>query len=201
MSTKISTVSVLIACFLLLAIPTFAVSPANHLPGVEPLSVALQQRLEKTLKTRGKQYKPRTRHLHPDGSPQYTNRLLLESSPYLLQHAHNPVNWYPWSDEAFARAKKENKLVFLSIGYSTCHWCHVMEEESFEDREIAEYLNRHYIAVKVDREQRPDIDGVYMAAVQMLTGNGGWPLNVWLTSRHSIRNTEASLKLPNSHAP
>ncbi|MGH7820391.1 MAG: thioredoxin domain-containing protein, partial [Candidatus Binatia bacterium] len=109
------------------------------------------------------------------------NRLVLERSPYLLQHAHNPVAWYSWGDEAFERAKKENKPVLLSVGYSTCHWCHVMEKESFEDEEIARYMNEHYVSIKVDRERRPDVDGVYMAAVNALTGGGGWPMTVWLT--------------------
>jgi uncharacterized protein len=126
-------------------------------------------------------YRPRTRHLNPDGTPRYTNRLFLESSPYLLQHAHNPVNWYPWGDEAFETARRLGRPVLLSIGYSTCHWCHVMEEESFEDEEIARFLNEGYVAIKVDREERPDVDAVYMAAVQMLTGGGGWPMTVWLT--------------------
>ncbi|WLR43230.1 thioredoxin domain-containing protein [Bacillus carboniphilus] len=109
------------------------------------------------------------------------NRLIAEKSPYLLQHAHNPVDWYPWCEEAFEKAKKENKPVFLSIGYSTCHWCHVMAHESFEDQEVADLLNEHFVAIKVDREERPDIDSVYMQACQMLTGQGGWPLNVFLT--------------------
>ncbi len=151
------------------------------LPSLEPFPAAVQRQLDRALQAQGDGYTPRTRHLHADGRPQYTNRLILEPSPYLLQHAHNPVNWYPWGEEAFVRAKKEKKPVFLSIGYSTCHWCHVMERESFEDSAIAAYLNRHYIAIKVDREQRPDVDGVYMAAVHMLTGRGGWPLSVWLT--------------------
>src|SRR6185369_14701254 len=107
----------------------------------------------------------RTRHVLADGSPKYTNRLAHEPSPYLRQHAHNPVDWYPWGEEAFAAARAQNKPILLSIGYATCHWCHVMEEESFEDEEIAAYLNANYIAIKVDREQRPDVDGVYMAAV------------------------------------
>ena len=155
------------------------------MPGLTPFPAAVQQQLDRALRAQGDGYTPRTRHLFEDGRPQYTNRLILEPSPYLLQHAHNPVNWYPWSEEAFARAKKENKPVFLSIGYSTCHWCHVMERESFEDSAIAEYLNRHYIAIKVDREQRPDVDGIYMTAVQMLTGRGGWPMSVWLTPDRS----------------
>ncbi|QTA87388.1 thioredoxin domain-containing protein [Desulfonema magnum] len=109
------------------------------------------------------------------------NHLINEKSPYLLQHAHNPVNWYPWSEEAFARAEKENKPVFLSIGYATCHWCHVMEKESFEDKEAAEYLNDTFICIKVDREERPDIDAVYMAVCQMLNKSGGWPLTIFMT--------------------
>jgi uncharacterized protein YyaL (SSP411 family) len=109
------------------------------------------------------------------------NRLAREQSPYLLQHAGNPVDWYPWGDEAFGRARVENKPIFLSIGYSTCHWCHVMEHESFESAEIAELLNRDFIAIKVDREERPDVDRVYMAFVQATTGSGGWPMSVWLT--------------------
>ncbi|MEK6564194.1 MAG: thioredoxin domain-containing protein [Candidatus Omnitrophota bacterium] len=111
----------------------------------------------------------------------FTNRLIKEKSPYLLQHAHNPVDWYPWADEAFAKAKKEDKPIFLSVGYSTCHWCHVMEEESYSNPEIAEILNRSFVAIKVDREERPDIDSIYMNAVQAMTGSGGWPLNVFLT--------------------
>ncbi|HIJ70725.1 MAG TPA: thioredoxin domain-containing protein [Planctomycetes bacterium] len=109
------------------------------------------------------------------------NQLINETSPYLLEHAYNPVNWYPWSDEAFESAKKQNKPVFLSIGYSTCHWCHVMAHESFENAEIARIMNEHFISIKVDREHRPDVDNVYMTAVQMMTGSGGWPLSVFLT--------------------
>ncbi|MBS4173148.1 thioredoxin domain-containing protein [Bacillus sp. FJAT-49736] len=109
------------------------------------------------------------------------NRLINEKSPYLLQHAYNPVDWYPWGEEAFEKAKKENKAVFVSIGYSTCHWCHVMERESFEDQEVADLLNNNFISIKVDREERPDIDSIYMTVCQMLTGQGGWPLNVFLT--------------------
>ena len=106
-----------------------------------------------------------------------TNHLIHETSPYLLQHAHNPVNWYPWSDEAWEKAKRENKLVLVSIGYSSCHWCHVMERESFEDSATARMMNENYISIKVDREERPDVDQVYMNAVQIMTGSGGWPLN------------------------
>ncbi len=111
----------------------------------------------------------------------FTNRLAGEKSPYLLQHAHNPVDWHPWGDEAFARARQENRIVFLSIGYATCHWCHVMERESFEDLEVAAVLNTLTVPVKVDREERPDVDQVYMAACQALTGSGGWPLTLLLT--------------------
>ncbi len=124
---------------------------------------------------------PRTRHRSADGSPRYTNRLILESSPYLLQHAHNPVDWFAWGDEVFERARRLGRPVFLSVGYSTCHWCHVMEEESFEDEEVARYLNEHYVCIKVDREERPDVDATYMTFVQALTGSGGWPMSVWLT--------------------
>jgi len=109
------------------------------------------------------------------------NRLIHEKSPYLIQHAHNPVDWHPWSDEAFDQARAEDKPVFLSIGYATCHWCHVMERESFEDEEAARHLNDTFVCIKVDREERPDIDAVYMAACQMLTGSGGWPLSIFLT--------------------
>jgi len=112
-----------------------------------------------------------------DTMHEHTNRLIHETSPYLLQHAHNPVDWYPWGDEAFTKAKAENKLVLVSIGYSSCHWCHVMEHESFEDDSVAKLMNDHFVCIKVDREERPDIDQVYMAAVQLMTGRGGWPLN------------------------
>jgi len=111
----------------------------------------------------------------------YTNKLIDEKSPYLLQHAHNPVDWRPWGDEAFEKAREEDKPVFLSVGYSTCHWCHVMERESFESEEVAKFLNEHFVSIKVDREERPDVDRVYMAFVQAATGGGGWPMSVWLT--------------------
>nr|XP_042703903.1 spermatogenesis-associated protein 20 isoform X3 [Chrysemys picta bellii] len=111
----------------------------------------------------------------------YTNRLINEKSPYLLQHAHNPVDWYPWGQEAFDKAKKENKLIFLSVGYSTCHWCHVMEQESFKNKEIGKILNDNFVCIKVDREERPDVDKVYMTFVQATSSGGGWPMSVWLT--------------------
>src|SRR3989338_8003674 len=112
----------------------------------------------------------------------YTNRLINEKSPYLLQHAHNPVNWYSWGKESCEKAKTEDKPIFLSIGYSTCHWCHVMEEESFSNPEIAGMMNKYFVSVKVDREERPDIDNIYMSAVMAMTGSGGWPLTVFIAS-------------------
>jgi uncharacterized protein YyaL (SSP411 family) len=112
-----------------------------------------------------------------NNNPEYTNELIHESSPYLLQHAHNPVNWYPWGNAALQKAKAENKMLIISIGYAACHWCHVMEHESFEDVEVAEIMNKNFICVKVDREERPDVDQVYMNAAQLITGRGGWPLN------------------------
>jgi uncharacterized protein YyaL (SSP411 family) len=150
-------------------------------PGAESFPGALKQQLASALAAKGSGYEPRTHHLNSDGTPKYINRLMLESSPYLLQHAHNPVNWYPWGDEAFELARKLDRPVLLSVGYSTCHWCHVMERESFEDEEIAEFINRHYIAIKVDREERPDVDSIYMTALRMLTRGGGWPMTMWLT--------------------
>lgn len=109
------------------------------------------------------------------------NRLISEKSPYLLQHAHNPVDWYPWGDEAFQKAQADNKPIFLSIGYSTCHWCHIMERESFEDQATAEILNVHFVAIKVDREERPDVDRIYMNALHATGQHGGWPLSMFLT--------------------
>ncbi|MFP3254524.1 MAG: DUF255 domain-containing protein, partial [Hydrogenobaculum sp.] len=109
------------------------------------------------------------------------NRLINEKSPYLKMHAYNPVDWYPWSEEAFDKAIKENKPVFLSIGYSSCHWCHVMEKESFEDEEVASFLNKYFVSIKVDKEERPDIDSLYMEYCVLLNNSGGWPLSVFLT--------------------
>ena len=167
--------------YLLLLMALTAVSVCADPPGVS-YTPELRQQLATGLQSQGKDYQARTRHLDEDGQPLYTNRLILQDSPYLLQHAHNPVNWHAWGPEAFAKAKRENKPVFLSIGYSTCHWCHVMEHESFEDEAVAEYLNTHFIAIKVDREQRPDIDKIYMTAVQMIAGRGGWPMSSFLTN-------------------
>ena len=156
-------------------------SQIDPLPGAVPYAPALQEQVQAALKAKGSDYKPRTEHLLPNGQPQFTNRLILEDSPYLLQHAHNPVNWYPWGPEAFDVARREDKPIFLSIGYATCHWCHVMERESFENIEIARILNEGYIAIKVDREQRPDVDEIYMTAVVQTTGMGGWPMSSFLT--------------------
>ena len=151
-------------------------------PGAPPVDEALRERLATAWTARPAEYVPRTEHVRPDGSPRYINRLFLEASPYLRQHAHNPLNWFPWGDEAFELARALGRPVLLSIGYSTCHWCHVMEEESFDDEEIAQYLNENYVAIKVDREVRPDLDAIYMSAVQLFNqGRGGWPMTVWLT--------------------
>jgi uncharacterized protein YyaL (SSP411 family) len=153
----------------------------DTLPGAPPLDDGLARRLADAVHARGPAYAPRTHHLDPAGRPLFTNRLVLERSPYLLQHAHNPVSWWAWGEEPFAEARRTGKPVFLSVGYSTCHWCHVMERESFEDLAVARVLNERFVPVKVDREERPDVDAIYMTAVQLLTGGGGWPMSVWLT--------------------
>ena len=142
----------------------------------------LKRRLYAAYTDKGGDYRPRTRHLDEQNQAIYINRLILEDSPYLLQHAHNPVDWHPWGRESFTRAETENKPVFLSIGYSTCHWCHVMEAESFDDETIAGYMNEHFIPIKVDRELHPDIDAFYMLAVLMMGGQGGWPMSSFLTT-------------------
>src|SRR5438309_6970802 len=123
------------------------------------------------------------------------NRLANETSPYLLQHAHNPVDWWPWSPEALERAVREDKPILLSIGYAACHWCHVMEKESFEDDATAALMNEHFVSIKVDREERPDLDSIYMSAVQAMTGHGGWPMTMFLT-RTVSRSTAAPTTLP-----
>ena len=161
----------------------------THIAQTGQPNVALNTNAELTVqltdayKDLGADYKPRTEHLFADGSPMHINRLILEDSPYLRQHAHNPVNWYPWGNEAFEIAAAANKPVFLSIGYATCHWCHVMERESFENEAIAEIMNEHFISVKVDREQLPDVDALYMSAVMMINGNGGWPMSSFLDTQ------------------
>ncbi len=162
-----------------ISIDTGHLNPA--LPGLQAdqdLVAALQKNA-----TEKRGHTPRTHHLNQAGKPRFTNRLIRESSPYLLQHAHNPVNWYPWGDEPFRQAQRLDRPVLLSVGYSTCHWCHVMESESFEDLEIAEFINRHFIAIKVDREERPDVDAIYMKAVYVLKGRGGWPMTVVMTPK------------------
>ncbi|MFT5599550.1 MAG: hypothetical protein ACI9YO_002941 [Gammaproteobacteria bacterium] len=147
-----------------------------------PRTEILQKSIDHALSAMGANYNARTEHLDSNGHPKYTNRLILEDSPYLIQHAHNPVDWYAWGPEAFETAQRENKPIFLSIGYSTCHWCHVMERESFENPAIAQILNQYFISIKVDRERRPDIDKTYMQAIQLIAGNGGWPMSSFLTS-------------------
>src|SRR5436190_12809140 len=137
------------------------------------------------MRSRGKKFLAGMAVLSSLGMAAHTNRLIKETSPYLLQHAHNPVDWYPWSEAAFAQARLENKPLLLSIGYSACHWCHVMEHESFENEAIAKLMNDNFVSIKVDREERPDLDQIYMNAVQALTGRGGWPMSVFLN--HELR--------------
>src|SRR5207248_4240780 len=138
-----------------------AAMPFDPPPGAASFPAELQERLDRAAADRAARgEKPRTSHLRPDGAALYANRLLLETSPYLLQHAHNPVDWRPWGSEAFEEARKQNKPIFLSIGYSTCHWCHVMERESFENEAIAAILNENFVCIKVDREERPDVDRI-----------------------------------------
>ena len=141
-------------------IPQVSAVVLDELPGAVPFDAETEVRIAQAIQALPDDYTPRTRHLRPDGSARYSNRLLLESSPYLRQHAHNPVNWYPWGEEAFEEARRRGVPVLMSVGYSTCHWCHVMEEESFEDEEIAALLNARYVAIKVDREERPDVDSI-----------------------------------------
>lgn len=171
---------------------------ATH-PGTLPYPPELDAALAAATARLPADYRPRTRHVEASGAeptgahaghadpyaaagsrPRFTNRLLLEPSPYLRQHAHNPVDWRPWGEAAFAEARRLGRPIFLSVGYATCHWCHVMEHESFEDLAIAELINSRYVPIKVDREERPDVDAIYMAAVQALSGNGGWPMSVWI---------------------
>src|SRR5215831_2576056 len=146
-----------------------------------PQSAVRNPPSESATRTRNQNPQSKIRNHNPQCHNGVMNRLARERSPYLLQHAGNPVDWFPWSDEAFAKARTEDKPIFLSIGYSTCHWCHVMEHESFEHAAIAQVLNERFVAIKVDREERPDVDRVYMTFVQVTTGSGGWPMSVWLT--------------------
>lgn len=154
-------------------------SSINKFPSHTP-DASLEARLRRVEADKAGTYTKRTEHLDGAGNALFINRLILEDSPYLLQHAHNPVNWYAWGTEAFEAARIEHKPVFLSIGYSTCHWCHVMEVESFDNVEVAKILNAHFISIKLDREQFPDIDEVYMTGVQIMSGHGGWPMSNFL---------------------
>ncbi|HTL53575.1 MAG TPA: DUF255 domain-containing protein [Planctomycetota bacterium] len=170
------------------ALPPASAVPAATGPGHLPASAGPPpptSDLSPALKDTSAMHKPlptaaEIAKLPSDGGPEF-NRLIFEKSPYLLQHARNPVHWYPWGPAAFAKAKLENKPIFLSVGYSTCHWCHVMERESFENEAVAHVLNDHYVAIKVDREERPDLDDIYMSATQLMTQRGGWPNSLWLT--------------------
>ncbi len=159
------------ACIMWLAVWALAETPGKGEPAAKPLSAPQNQ------PAKDQRMIPKNTHkIHS-----HTNRLAMEKSPYLLQHQHNPVDWFAWGEEAFQKAEREGKPLFLSIGYSTCHWCHVMERESFESEEVARFLNAHFVSIKVDREERPDVDKIYMTFVQATTGGGGWPLNVFLT--------------------
>ncbi|MCG7933987.1 MAG: DUF255 domain-containing protein [Candidatus Thiodiazotropha taylori] len=168
---------------LLIVISLLLLQTAGHADETLHLerSESMAKKLYQAYLDKGIGYRPRTEHFNKDGTPSFINQLILEDSPYLLQHAHNPVDWHPWSEAAFQKAKQQNKPIFLSIGYSTCHWCHVMERESFENLPIAALLNRDFIAIKVDRESHPDVDEVYMTAVMLMTGHGGWPMSSFLT--------------------
>lgn len=166
----------------ILADTAYAASNLLQLPG----GIVLPEKISKQLSAVAHQHQSNPslpRSQKTENAPNFINRLLLENSPYLQQHANNPINWYPWGNEAFAKAVRENKPIFLSIGYSTCHWCHVMRHESFSNIEIAKWLNRHFIAIKVDRERRPQVDQLYMSAVQLISGQGGWPISLFLNSQ------------------
>ncbi|MEE2787776.1 MAG: thioredoxin domain-containing protein [Myxococcota bacterium] len=167
-------------CAVAHAVPEEHEVPEPMLPGITG-HAALTKQLRAAVENQGPTYAPRTHHFKAPGKPTFVNRLIRENSPYLLQHAHNPVNWYPWSHAAFERASALGRPILLSVGYSTCHWCHVMERESFEDIEIARFINQHFVAIKVDREERPDVDEVYMTAVHLLHGRGGWPMTIVMT--------------------
>ena len=184
MSSKLKRVSV---CALLLTGISFSlgnfVNAAQFapLPGAVEISADVKSAIDHAWESRGSNYEIRSHHLREDGSPLYANRLILELSPYLNQHAHNPVNWYPWGNEAFSVAKERNRPVLISIGYSSCHWCHVMEDKSYDDIRIATLLNQQYVTVKVDRESHPDVDELYMLALEIMGIPGGWPLHVFVT--------------------
>lgn len=153
---------------------------ATETPPAVARDPALQTRLDAAYDAMPEAYKPRTHLLDETGRARYVNRLIEEASPYLLQHAHNPVDWRPWSEETLAEAQERGLPIFLSVGYATCHWCHVMEEESFDNEDVAQLLNTHFIAIKIDREQHPDLDHLYITATQLQQGRSGWPNSVWL---------------------
>ena len=171
----------MIPLLLLWSVQCVAVAEFLPLPGALPISPQDQAAIDQAWQSRAPNHPVRSRHLQQDGTPHYTNRLMLELSPYLNQHAHNPVNWHAWGEAAFAVAKAQDRPVLVSIGYSSCHWCHVMEEESYDNLNTAQILNEHYVAIKVDRETLPDIDELYVLAVQIMGGNVGWPLHVFVT--------------------
>ncbi|MEM7250366.1 MAG: DUF255 domain-containing protein [Pseudomonadota bacterium] len=150
-------------------------------PGASTFPGPVLQRLLAAREARGNDHVVRTEHIGPNGEPEFINRLIEEDSPYLLQHAHNPINWFSWSDEAFETARRLNRPILISIGYSTCHWCHVMERESFDNVDVAKEVNSRLIAIKVDRERRPDIDAVFIRASQLISGRAGWPVTVFAT--------------------
>ena len=172
------------AMALFMAAGNFGTSQASQLTPL-PHAIAMSSELDAAIRAKWEQSRlnapVRSKHRNDDGSAKFANRLILEQSPYLNQHAHNPVNWFPWGQEAFEIAKSTNRPVLLSIGYSSCHWCHVMEDESYDDLEIAEFLNRNFVAIKVDREIHPDVDAIYLLAVQVMGSSGGWPLHAFLT--------------------
>ncbi len=164
-----------------LNIPTVALASGFHpLPGAGELPPEIISEIDSAW-SQAESGEIRSQHLQADGTPKYANRLLLEKSPYLRQHAHNPVNWFPWGDPAFAEARRRGVPVLLSIGYSSCHWCHVIEEESYDDEQVAGYLNQNFVAVKVDRESNPEVDELHMLAIQIMGRSGGWPLHMFLT--------------------
>ncbi len=177
----------LLACsFLFVCLNVIGSAAANFvefepLPGSKELPAAVQAEIQRVWLKKPIDYDLRTKYLRNDGTPTYANRLLLELSPYLNQHAHTPINWFAWGEDAFAEAKERDVPIFLSIGYSSCHWCHVMEAESFDSIEIAQLINQHFVAIKVDREVNPDVDEIHLLAMQVLGFNGGWPLNMFLT--------------------
>ena len=170
--------------FVALMLATFRGANAfdfSTLPGTEGFTDNLKSQLEYAYLARNSEEVLRTQFIRDDGTPVYVNRMIMERSPYLRQHAHNPVNWYPWGEEAFEVAKKHNIPLLLSIGYSTCHWCHVMEHETYDNEYMAEIINRTVVPVKIDREIHPEIDEIYITAMQVISGRGGWPLNVFVT--------------------